>query len=88
MSRDGDNPGSIAHGKVLALTDNAKAGFSQGTHRVKMIDPGKHGHEQLDLDLNFAHVGLLLTGDLQDGFQILVDRVSDILQGLLFGVTL
>lgn len=83
-ARDGQKALTVRHHDVLALTDNAKAGFLQCADGMEMIDAGKLRHLRRDLDL--AHVGA--TGRFLDRGQILFDGVVDVAERFLLGLSL
>lgn len=43
-ARDGDDSNTVRHDDVLALADNAEAGFLQSLHGLKVGDPGQLPH--------------------------------------------
>jgi hypothetical protein len=55
VSRNGEDAGAVGHDDVLALTNDAKAGFLQGAYGSLMAYPWQFGHASGYVD--FAYLG-------------------------------
>lgn len=86
MTWNGENPRSVGHNDVSALTENTKARFFKRSDSFEMIDASQFRHGSGNCDFN--HAGAGLTRQLLGGFNILPNGDSDVGKGLLFGCPL